>query len=118
MQVLKEANAFFGVVQYSKPVEAIPATSSVVGNTTNITPAQAGIPAYFECKYFIKAVFEEQGVSTSHLFSLDTKIFDQPADASYRHLEDTGAQRLSVMLREIADALDAQMAKIADEQDR
>lgn len=114
MQVLKEAYAMFGVLQYNSAVDAVPATSRVVGNTTNITTAQAGIPAYFAAQYFVTAVFEEQGVSTSHFFNLDTKIFDQPKESTYRDLENIGGQRLSGMLREIADALDEQAAKSAE----
>jgi hypothetical protein len=114
MQVLKEAHAQYGMIVYSNPVEAVPATRSIVGNTTNITTAQAGSPAYFTVSYFIKAVFEEQGILSSHFFSLETKIFDQPKEATYRDLENIGGERLSGMLREIADALDAQAAKSAE----
>jgi hypothetical protein len=110
MHILEEAFVQFGSVQYTRGVEAIPETRRQIGNDVHIVAGRDGAPAYFETSFWISADFRENGILSHNYFKLDTNIFDQPKNATYQDLNNIGVQRLSGMLREIADALDAQIA--------
>lgn len=108
---LKHATIQYGQVRFHSKVEAIPAKSEAVENTTIHTNAVAGSPEHFEVSFFIQCEFKEEGLEPSRTaFHWNVLVSGFGPDARYSQIEGAATRKIVPMLQQVAKWLESDSA--------
>ncbi|MGB1389261.1 MAG: hypothetical protein ACPG61_10280 [Paracoccaceae bacterium] len=95
------------------------ASTEVNGNVTINTEARPATKSWFEVTFAISITQTVQDAQTSSTLMLQMPVPDEPSDAPYCDVEDAAARNIPAMLRSLAEALEADIERAANEkQDR
>lgn len=110
MPSVTNARFGYGSIQFVKAVEEVPTSSKTQGNVTINNMGSAGIPAYFEATFMLSSTIEAEGVTRDNIFHWSTILPDRPASTPYLEIEAEAARQLAPSLRELADAIEKEVA--------
>lgn len=96
------------VTLYNGQVTHLPAVAAVP--TSDGTEATKGLPAVFEVTFMIATEHDVDDRRMPNTFHWQTAIPNMPRDAAYRAIETAAAELLPGQLRQLADALEKEVA--------
>lgn len=88
----------------------MPTTSEVRGNTTYNTIGTEAVPASFEVVFRVYSTFEIDGRQSEPYISINIPVAMDSKKAKFGEIEQRAAASIAPMLREIAEAIDKQIA--------
>lgn len=100
----------------TKGTETTRETTDANGVTVNIVnEGTAATPAFFKTTFFIGYTHDHDGLTADNSLHIDVVALENEAPATYRDVEDQAAQQLPQILRDLADAVEADLRRAATE---
>ncbi|WP_347311395.1 hypothetical protein [Defluviimonas sp. SAOS-178_SWC] len=103
----------YGRIAFVAGADPVPETveETATGNSTVrvVSPATPGVPPRFDVQFFISCTHEVAGRSVHNAFHWDTSVPAEDRSTPYSEVELAAARMLPASLREIADALQAEI---------
>jgi len=115
MSKLKKLSIGYGQVLFKAKIDAVAKTTRVEGNTTINNMGSPEVPANHQVNFYLGATCDADGKEHINGFSLDVVVHGIDPKASYFEIENAAALLLAPLLREIANDVEKQVNKSAEE---
>jgi hypothetical protein len=103
-----------GTIQFRSAIpekpEATTTTRAGDVDVNIVTEASPGIPAHFLVTHPITIASKKQGIETVNTIAWNTIVPADGSESPYREVEDAAAHLIAPALRDLADAIEAQVA--------
>ena len=100
----------YGSITFYKEIPPIPRSRKTTGNVTVNDEGRPGQPAHYRATYLISFDDKEGTLNQQNVFSLTVLAPEDSRDAPYSQVELEAAKRLPKMLRQLADAIETEIA--------